>query len=315
MTEPTGWERPKDEPYDAETVEPDLAADPAAEAGDVTDVVDAEVIEDAPEAPATPDAEVAEPVAAPEPADDPEAASSAPRRSFDLPEDLGGPAPATDFTTAVPEPAAPAWSAAAPDVPAAPAWSAAAPDVPAAPAAGGSYLDLPPLPEVAPAPPVPPPYAPAPTAGQAYGHGAQPATPPTWQQPAQAPSYPVANPGYQTAPVPYGLDTATASMAHWLPLVINVATGGVLGFLAPLVLMQTKGAQDPFVRANAVESLNLNLTVLVGYLASFLLLFVLIGFLTFPLIGLYQLIFQILGAIAANRGETYRYPFNIRFVK
>ena len=302
MTEPTGWERPKDEPYDAETVEPDLAADPAAEAGDVTDVVDAEVIEDAPEAPATPDAEVAEPVAAPEPADDPEAASPAPRRSFDLPEDLGGPAPATDFTTAVPEPAPPAWSA-------------AAPDVPAAPAAGGSYLDLPPLPEVAPAPPVPPPYAPAPTAGQAYGHGAQPATPPTWQQPAQAPSNPVANPGYQTAPVPYGLDTATASMAHWLPLVINVATGGVLGFLAPLVLMQTKGAQDPFVRANAVESLNLNLTVLVGYLASFLLLFVLIGFLTFPLIGLYQLIFQILGAIAANRGETYRYPFNIRFVK
>jgi hypothetical protein len=157
-----------DEPQDAEPVVTDLPGDASPD-----DVVDAEVVEDAP----------------------------APRRSLDLPEDLGGPAPATDFAAAVPEGVGPEPTFDEPSVeetmparafPEAtvtepaftePTFPPAAPAASAPVAPGGSYLDLPPLPEVAPAPPVPPPYAAAPTAGQAYGHGAQPATPPTWWPP------------------------------------------------------------------------------------------------------------------------------------
>jgi uncharacterized protein len=43
-----------------------------------------------------------------------------------------------------------------------------------------------------------------------------------------------------------------------------------------------------------------------------------IGTILYPLVGLpalLQLIFSIIGAIKANRGEYWSYPFNIRLVK
>ncbi len=181
------------------------------------------------------------------------------------------------------------------------------------------------------------------SAAEAYGHGtpssysqppyAQPAASPYQTGPSAYPAAPYAQPapppytqpavpgvGYG-APAAFGMerytgagDTTTASMAHWLPLVVGVVTGGSLSFLAPLIIMLTKGQQDPFVRANAVESLNFNLTVLIGMIASVvLLLFVgVIGLIVIPVVAI---ILQILGALAANRGEVYRYPISIRFVK
>jgi len=41
---------------------------------------------------------------------------------------------------------------------------------------------------------------------------------------------------------------------------------------------------------------------------------VLIGFLALPLVGLLYLVATIQGAMAASRGEDYRYPLSIRFV-
>ncbi|MEA5054512.1 MAG: DUF4870 domain-containing protein, partial [Propionicimonas sp.] len=108
-------------------------------------------------------------------------------------------------------------------------------------------------------------------------------------------------------PYQYGTDTSTASMAHWL--------GILVGFLAPLIIMLTRGQQDPNVRANAVESLNFQLTMLVGYIVSFILTFAFIGVIGFMVLPILGLIFPILGAIAANRGEAYRYPVRIPFVK
>ena len=41
----------------------------------------------------------------------------------------------------------------------------------------------------------------------------------------------------------------------------------------------------------------------------------LIGFLLLPLVGLAWLIFTIIGAMKANNGEAYRYPFALRLIK
>ena len=46
-----------------------------------------------------------------------------------------------------------------------------------------------------------------------------------------------------------------------------------------------------------------------------LLTLVLIGFLLLPLVGLAWLIFTIIGAMKANNGEAYRYPFALRLIK
>ena len=79
--------------------------------------------------------------------------------------------------------------------------------------------------------------------------------------------------------------------------------------------MLTKGQSDPLVRANAVEALNFNITVLIGLIASAVLTLVLVGIIGLIVIPVAAIILQILGALAASRGEVYRYPINIRFVK
>lgn len=235
---------------------------------------------------------------------------------------------ATDFD-AVAEPASPEPLAPAP-----------------APSAGGSFLDLPPLPDLdfpahtpPPASAYPPPassypqaanypaaaqpqtsYAPYPAdysqqaAGQAYGHGAP--APAAQQQPAAMNPYGTPT-GFAVAPYqPAGAaDTTLASMAHWGALVADVLSGTALGFLVPLVIMLTKGKTDPFVRAHAVESLNFNLTVIIGMIVSAVLILVIVGIFGLILIPILALIFQIMAAMAASRGEPYRYPLSIRFVK
>ena len=102
-------------------------------------------------------------------------------------------------------------------------------------------------------------------------------------------------------------DATYASMAHWL--------GILIGFLGPLIVLLMQGNKSPRVRAAAVESLNFQLTLLIGYVISFVLTFLIVGLLGFLVLPLLQLIFPIIGALAENRGESYRYPFSIRMVK
>jgi len=93
------------------------------------------------------------------------------------------------------------------------------------------------------------------------------------------------------------------------------------GFILPLILMVTTGKTDPFVRYHAVESLNFQLTYLAFFVGGFLISLVTLGLgliLFFPLliiVAIGHMVFAIQGCIAANRGEWYRYPICIRFVK
>lgn len=93
-----------------------------------------------------------------------------------------------------------------------------------------------------------------------------------------------------------------------------------LPFMGPLVVYLVK-KENPFVRRHAAEALNFNLSVMlytiVLAIVTFVLLFVLVGFLLIPLfVVLFAgwIIFVIVAAVAASRGEEYRYPLTIRFV-
>lgn len=133
--------------------------------------------------------------------------------------------------------------------------------------------------------------------------GAPPPPPPP-PPPAAAPPPPSAAVG------PDGLtsdDKTWAMLAH--------VGGIVIGFIAGLVVMLTKGKESDFVRANAVEALNFQITVTIAWVVSFILIFVLIGFLLMFVVWIGSLILMIMGGIAANKGERYRYPINIRMVK
>ena len=87
-----------------------------------------------------------------------------------------------------------------------------------------------------------------------------------------------------------------------------------LAFLVPLVIMLVK-KDSPFVRAHAVESLNFQLSFLIYGFAGVLLLFVGIGFIVLPVLGVLWLVFVVLATIKASNGYAYRYPLTIRFVR
>lgn len=98
--------------------------------------------------------------------------------------------------------------------------------------------------------------------------------------------------------------------------------GLLVGFLGPLIVMLTKGKESPFVRDQAVEALNFQLTSLiamfVGTIVTIVLIFVIIGLFLIPVLmamGVAVVVFEILAIVAANQGTAYRYPVNLRMVK
>ena len=88
--------------------------------------------------------------------------------------------------------------------------------------------------------------------------------------------------------------------------------GNILG---PLIIWQVKKDSLPFAADLGKEALNFNINIAIAAIICGLLTLVLIGFLLLPLVGLAWLIFTIIGAMKANNGEAYRYPFALRLIK
>ena len=91
--------------------------------------------------------------------------------------------------------------------------------------------------------------------------------------------------------------------AHWSALVASVVG---LAFLGPLLVMLLKGPQSPWVRRQAVESLNFQLSMLAYAIVAAVLLLVLIGLLLLPLVGLLWLVLTIIGSVKSASGQDYR---------
>jgi len=102
-------------------------------------------------------------------------------------------------------------------------------------------------------------------------------------------------------------------LAHLSSLVgFLIPLGNILG---PLVVWLVKKDTMPFVAEQGKEALNFNITVLIGIVIGFILTFVLIGLLVLAVVGIAWLVLTIMAALAANKGENYRYPFTLRLVK
>ncbi len=94
-----------------------------------------------------------------------------------------------------------------------------------------------------------------------------------------------------------------------------------LSFLGPLIIMIAYKDRSDFVRRHAVEALNFQITLwifsIVGIVLSIATLG--LGLIVFiPVIivvAVAAVVFMILAAVAANRGEDYRYPLTLRLVK
>ncbi len=105
------------------------------------------------------------------------------------------------------------------------------------------------------------------------------------------------------------------TISHVVPLVTTVLSAGTLGFVGSLVIYLMYKDRGPFVRANAANSLNIQITTGIVLLLSFPLMLLLVGFLTYPLALLYAVVMHAVGAIKANNGEWWDPPLTPRFVR
>lgn len=117
------------------------------------------------------------------------------------------------------------------------------------------------------------------------------------------------DPGYGTVATPEDRNWAMA--AHLGSLV----TGWfALGLITPLVVLLAKGGSSPYVRRQAVESLNFQINALVLFTLFWLSLFLLIGFVLLPAYFLFYVVYVVVATVKVSSGQDFRYPLTVRII-
>lgn len=140
-------------------------------------------------------------------------------------------------------------------------------------------------------------------------------------------------PRYATTPGSRYRDDAASTDERNYGMAIHLAGGlsalsaGVpaLGLIATLILWRVKAKESPFLDDHGCEAVNFQISLLLYYIVGG----IVGGILTAITLGLFSF-FMVLGAaalfilgivacvrgaIAANRGEFYRYPVCVRFIR
>jgi len=86
------------------------------------------------------------------------------------------------------------------------------------------------------------------------------------------------------------------------------------GFIPALIFYLTK-KDDSYVQAQTKEALNWAITMTIGFVAGFILTFIVIGVFVLITFGICNLVFCIMGAVAASNGKPFKVPFAIRLIK
>jgi len=107
-----------------------------------------------------------------------------------------------------------------------------------------------------------------------------------------------------------------AILTHVIAGGLNLVTGGLFaGLIGAIVIYVVYKDRGAFIRQHATTTLNFQITLVIAEIIGLILLFIFIGFIVLAVIWVMNLIFSILGALAASRGNPYEYPLAIRFFK
>lgn len=114
-------------------------------------------------------------------------------------------------------------------------------------------------------------------------------------------------------------EPTTSDTNNWAMFIHLSALSGLIGvplghIVGPLVLWLVKRDGNPTLDAHGKEALNFQISCYIYGVISAILIFLLVGLVLLPLVIILNLVFTIIGAVKAGRGELYRYPATIRFI-
>ena len=106
----------------------------------------------------------------------------------------------------------------------------------------------------------------------------------------------------------WGMACHLAALAKY----IGIPFGNIAG---PLIIWFIKRGESPFVDEHGKESLNFQISLTIYGIIAAIFWFVPMGYLLAIALVVADIVLIIKATAAANRGEAYRYPFTIRFIK
>jgi uncharacterized Tic20 family protein len=97
-------------------------------------------------------------------------------------------------------------------------------------------------------------------------------------------------------------------------IVVATHLGGIfLGFIPALLVYLVKN--DGWIKENARNALNWQLTTLIYFGICWALVFIIIGLFLPWLIVILNIVFSLVAAIRSSKGEAYKYPLTFEFIK
>src|SRR5258706_12450996 len=119
------------------------------------------------------------------------------------------------------------------------------------------------------------------------------------------------NPSAAAGPAPADLPSADdrqwAMLCHLSAMLLYAGLVG--GILVPLVIWLLKREGKPFVDDQGRETVNFQITIVLGLVVAMPLCFVLVGIPLVIGLLLYHFIATIVAAVRSNEGVRYRYPY------
>ena len=85
--------------------------------------------------------------------------------------------------------------------------------------------------------------------------------------------------------------------------------------IMPLIIWLSKRDQFSFVDEQGKESLNFQISMTIYGIIAGLLILILIGFVLLLVLIVAEIVLVAIATIRTSRGEGYRYPFTLRFIK
>lgn len=147
----------------------------------------------------------------------------------------------------------------------------------------------------------------------------QPSEPTPAAEPTPEPKPEATPPPAATQPAG-AIEGLSAEAKNWgmlchISALAGVLVGGMGTWIGPLVVWLLKKDTIPFVDDQGKESLNFQITCIIGGLIGGLTMIIGIGLLILLAVGILWLVFTIIAAVKASEGVAYRYPFCLRLIK
>ena len=97
-----------------------------------------------------------------------------------------------------------------------------------------------------------------------------------------------------------------------LAALVGIPFGNVIG---PLIIYMIKKDEFEFVAEQGKNVLNFQISWSIIFVISAILIIAVVGIFLLIGFGIAWLVFVIMGTIAANKGESYKYPLTYKFIK